>query len=337
MTEIGSEFWDVPTCDIANHLFPEQTQWYLSGRVALKAILKELKDLHTVAMPSWCCDSMIKPFSEAGMEVRFYPVYWDSGLIQEPVFDCDILFLTDYFGYSGEAADLGGYKGVVIRDVTHSIFSKTYSDADYYFGSLRKWCGVWTGGYAWAGDRHELAPGSARDQGYVYLRDRAMGLKYSYILGVAETPADMKREFLNDFNEAEEILESVDIVPAQKRDVWLASKLDIDLIRSKRRSNAEVLRNAFSDWLIFPELRQGDCPLFVPVLVPDGKRDALSRYLIDREIYCPIHWPVSEYHQLDDRTKYIYENELSLICDQRYQEADMLRIIASINEFMKEF
>ena len=333
MTEIGSEFWDVPTCDIANHLFPEQTQWYLSGRVALKAILKELKDLHTVAMPSWCCDSMIKPFFEAGMEVRFYPVYWDSGLIQEPVFDCDILFLTDYFGYSGEAADLGGYKGVVIRDVTHSIFSKTYSDADYYFGSLRKWCGVWTGGFAWAKEEHRLVPGTDNDQGYAHLREKAMILKNLYIHGI---PAADKG-YLTVFRKAEEVLETMDIVSAQKRDICLASKIDVEGIKSRRRSNADMLRIAFREWLVFPELSKSDCPLFVPILVPDGQRDALRSYLISKEIYCPIHWPISAYHQLDDRTKYIYENELSLICDQRYQEADMLRIIASINEFMKEF
>ena len=148
MREIGSEFWDVPIIDKMNNLFPESSQWFLSGRSGLQAIIKELGEARSVSLPSWCCESMIKPFVDAGLEVHFYPVYWSEGqLFQEWSFDCDALFLIDYFGYSGAIPAPNGFKGTVIRDVTHSIFSTTYSDAEYYFGSLRKWCGVWTGGY----------------------------------------------------------------------------------------------------------------------------------------------------------------------------------------------
>ena len=100
MREIGSEVWDVPIIQAQNTLFPESIQWFLSGRSALKAIINEIKDCHTVSMPSWCCDSMVKPFLDAGMVVRFYPVYWRDGLIQEIKCDCDVLFLMDYFGYT---------------------------------------------------------------------------------------------------------------------------------------------------------------------------------------------------------------------------------------------
>ena len=75
--------------------------------------------------------------------------------------------------------------------------------------------------------------------------------------------------------------------------------------------------------------------MFVPILVPDGKRDGLKRYLIKKGIYCPIHWPVGKYHRLDERTEYIYKNELSLVCDQRYTEEDMERIVKAIQLFME--
>ena len=124
MREIGSEFWDVPTTDQQNKLFPESTQWYISGRSALQAIIKELGGAKSVSLPSWCCYSMIKPFVDAGWDIHIYPVYWQSGrLVQEWSFDSDVLFLMDYFGYTGTAPDLRGYKGTVIRDVTHSVFS----------------------------------------------------------------------------------------------------------------------------------------------------------------------------------------------------------------------
>ena len=170
-TEIGSEFWDAPICDCKNDLFPISTQWYISGRSALNAIVSEIvhKGCRNIAMPSWCCESMFIPFVNAGIEVFFYPVYFKDGLVQKYNFMCDALFLMDYFGYSSTPPDLSGYKGIVIRDVTHSLFSKRYSDADYYFGSLRKWCGVWTGGYAWVKDGHSLNIEKTDDNRYILL------------------------------------------------------------------------------------------------------------------------------------------------------------------------
>lgn len=331
MREIGSEFWDVPTATIGNALFPESTQWYLSGRSALQAIIKEMHSTRTVSMPSWCCDSMVKPFIDAGMEVHFYPVYWQDGLIQEINLESDALFLMDYFGYLSPAPDLDSYKGIVIRDVTHSIFSSVYSDADYYFGSLRKWCGVWTDGYAWTRGGHLLHTDNSDDLDYVPLREKAMNLKSSYIHGRGVTD----KGYLKLFDEAEDALEHVGIAPAADRDVVLAKKMDIDFIKARRRANAEVLRRAFLDWLIFPQLSPADTPMFVPVLVPDERRDELRRFLIKNEIYCPVHWPISEYHKLDERTVSIYKNELSLVCDQRYTEEDMYRIVATIKAFME--
>lgn len=332
INEIGSEFWDVPTINQQNNLFAESTQWYLSGRCALQAIIKELGGARSISLPSWCCDSMIKPFVEAGWNVSFYAVYWQDGLIQKINKESDVLFLIDYFGYTGSAPDLVDYKGTVVRDVTHSIFSTGYSDADYFFGSLRKWCGVWTGGYAWRRDGHKLRVENADDFGYTLLRERAMQLKNSYIHGWGVKD----KEYLKYFEEAENALEYAGIVSADYRDIELAGKMNVDFICSRRKANAEVLQNAFRDWLIFPELSPNDVPMFVPVLVPNGRRSELRHYLIKNEIYCPIHWPVSKYHKLDERERFIYENELSLVCDQRYTVDDMHRMAETIKVFMED-
>lgn len=332
MKKIGSEFWDVPIKEEENSLFPECAQWFLSGRSALQAIIKELKNCHTVELPSWCCASMVKPFIDAQFEIHFYPVYWDEHLIQDISLNSDVLFLMDYFGYSTPRRKLTDYRGVVIRDITHSFLSTTYADADYCFGSLRKWCGFWTGGYAWKRDGSSLNTGQTNDFTYILLRKRAMELKRDYINngGISD------KDYLKVFDEAEEALEYVDIAPAAERDIQLAQRLNGEFIKTRRRINAEVLRKAFPNWLIFPELTDSDCPMFVPILVPDGKRDRLRHYLINNEIYCPIHWPVSEYHRLDDKTDVIYKCELSLICDQRYTEKDMNRIVETIKMFWKE-
>ena len=331
MQEIGSEFWDVPVVNKENTLFHHNTQWYLSGRHALKAIIKDLKKIRSVALPSWCCESMIKPFVDAGIEVHFYSVYWEDKLIQDVNLECDAILLMDYFGYTSSAVDIRNYNGIIIRDVTHSLFSCVHTDADYYFGSLRKWCGIWTGGYAWTQDGHYLVNSKATNTKYVSLRKRAMNEKADYIKGI-----NCNKNYLHMFDKAERILDNDNSFDADNMDILKARFLDIDAIRKKRRSNAHILRNAFADMLVFPEMAEADCPLFVPVLVPNGKRDKLKEYLISRKIYCPVHWPKSEYHQLNGVDDSIYNDELSLVCDQRYDAKDMNRIVDAIKTFWKE-
>lgn len=333
MREIGSEFWDVPTCKSENNVFPETTRWFLAGRCALKAIIKELKGCHTVSMPSWCCNSMIKPFIDAGMEVRFYPVYWRDKLVQEIDYSADVLLILDYFGYTSHVPINFDYTGVIIRDITHSVFSAVYDDADYYFGSLRKWCGIWTGGFVWTNNRH-ISEGLNDDpvsQRYIALRKRAMDLKKEYINNRRDD-----KDYLELFEEAETVLDNVDSSPAAERDKFLAQKLDLGIIRKRRTANAAILRNAFRSWLIFPEMNDTDCPLFVPIFVPGEKRNDLRQYLIQEHIYCPVHWPISRYHKLSGETESIYKNELSLVCDQRYTEDDMYRMARIIHKFMGE-
>ena len=63
---------------------------------------------------------------------------------------------------------------------------------------------------------------------------------------------------------------------------------------------------------------------------------SLRRALISQAIYCPVHWPESPLHRLDGRERFIYQNELSLVCDQRYDETDMQRTVDAIRRFLAE-
>ncbi len=329
--EIGSEYWDIPLSDHQNNVFPYHTQWYLSGRSALKAIIRDLKNCRTVALPSWCCDSVIKPFVDAGIKVYFYSVWYDGALLQDMRFDCDALLVMDYFGYTTTKQELLNYNGIVIRDLTHSLFSSTYDDADYLFGSLRKWCGVWTGGFVWSKDGHTLPMEQIEDNGYTNIREHAMKMKKEYIYG-----DNLGKEYLEEFNKAEELLEDIGMLPASERDKKLACLINVEYIKEKRRANASVLQEAFPEWLFFSRLDFSDCPLFVPVFIPNNQRDGLRRYLIDQSIYCPVHWPLSKYHNLLSKEREIYENELSLVCDQRYNVEDMTRMVNEIKRYMEE-
>lgn len=334
--EIGSEFWNATVGPVHNGLFPSSVQWYLSGRVALGAILHDIRDARTAALPAWCCDTMLKPFLDAGLEVRFYPVVRNAdGLDQEIDTSCDILLLMDHFGFEPRHPRSFSHP-CVIRDTTHSLFSGVASDAQYHFGSLRKWCGVCGGGYAWSG--HPLPAAADSDGGYTECRRRAMTAKARFMAGTTcnHSQASLKSAYLEAFAESEAILDHLDsIPPAPPEDIFIASHLDVGGMVSRRRANASILMAAFPDFLIFPELRPADAPLCVPVLIPDGRRDALRQHLIQRGIYLPVHWPRTPLHGNAPDPSGFYRDELSLVCDQRYSETDMERMVRAIREFLE--
>lgn len=330
MKEIGSEFWNVPLCEKNNIFFPKSTRWFLSGRVALSYILldiKKISNVKTAWLPSWCCDSMIKPFYDNGIDVNFYSVYFDGQkLVQEVPKNAELILVLDYFGFCNDN-DYSEYEGIVIRDLTHSVFCKKYDDADYYFGSVRKWCGIWTGGFAW-GETLNYCNIEIQNpnQKYVEIRKTSMEEKKKYIDGKTHNKA-----FLESFSQAEEILDEIsDIEFASDRDIRIAGSIDVNLIKDTRRKNAEVLLKELGEIAIFNSLGEDDCPLFVPIFIKN--RDIVRRELIDSSIYCPVHWPISDLHRLNDKTKLIYQNEISIVCDQRYTVEDMERIVEIIKK-----
>ena len=318
-SEIGSEFWAVPTTG-ENGLFPADTRWFRSGRSALTAILRE-NDFRKAALPEWCCDSMIAPFLEAGIEVVFYPSFGSPAGT-----GADVALVMDYFGF-GRGGDPAGFEGKVIRDLTHSVFRSENGPADYYFGSLRKWAGFWTGGFA-RGFRGQPSADPAEDA-YESLRRQAMEDKAAYIREASDS-----KDYLGVFSQAEELLDRPGAFAAAARDAELASRLDIPAIRARRRANARVLLDELRPYALFPEMTEADVPLFVPILTPE--RDALRRHLIGHQVYCPVHWPLTALHSPDDQARQIYDRELSLVCDQRYTPEDMAHVAALVKDFLEK-
>ena len=141
---------------------------------------------------------------------------------------------------------------------------------------------------------------------------------------------------------AENILENVyhHKMP-DARSLEVLKTTDVSFIKVRRRENARVLANAINEIkdlrvkCINPLLTTLDTPLFVPIMVTPESRNLLRRYLIDNDIYCPVHWPLSDLHKPMTGSKQLFESELSLICDQRYGENDMKRIAVTIKEFLE--
>ena len=341
--EIGSEFW------IENDFFVDPAeQFYMSGRSALNAIIMDAKSKYSIRralLPSYCCDSIIIPFIKNDIPVRFYDVFLDDdrklSMHIPKAEEDELLFFMHFFGakisrlrMDGEIQDWAA----VIEDQTHSFFSgfKSEINPHYTFVSFRKWFAV--SGIAMAkNEAGDLPETEKTNQEYNTLRNQAFLEKSRYINGEHFN----KDFFLDMFRKAEEILDEdcSCYAPDPKDYQRLAKSIrNQEQMIAARRANATVLTREIENIeqlsVIVDFDMEKDCPMFVPIVEMTGHRTELRNYLIKNEVYCPVHWPTSSYHkELNDGVKSIYENELSLVCDQRYTPDDMKRIVRLINEF----
>lgn len=346
MNEIGSEFW---TTDVK----VGERQFFLSGRTALEYIIRNIisenKKINSVLLPSWCCHTMIEPFIRHRVAVRFYDVYYqcDNNLraeIPEPM-ENEIFYYMTYFGSSVlrgiDDCSIRKKWCCIIADDTHSwLGSKRYEKysiiPDYTYISYRKWSGIY--GIAMA-KRFEgkFSVTVEKKSGEVYssLRKNAGLLKKRYIEGENIN----KSEFLAMYIKSEGMLEEdyINYAPVNSSVEQLIN-IDCEKMKEKRCRNAMYLIGELSSIkdirLLEFDLAGGDVPLFIPILVDESERDNLRKFLIQNSIYCPVHWPVSHYHKgISERAKKIYNEELSLLCDQRYTVDDMKYIVNKIKEF----
>lgn len=349
MFEIGSEFWKEKPAQGkgVDLLLPKgfDIRYTLCGRTALDIVIEDLIQegkLHSVFMPSYCCHTMIEPFLKHNIRVVFYSVtIGDDGL--EASFmenDCDIVFLIDYFGYLDsktiEFAKSEKNQGkTIIYDMTQSLFCDFEKEPyfDYIFGSFKKWMGV-NAGFAAKKKSWTVFPVLKSNNDFVELRNKAFDLKKRFIRNPSSVD---KSTILRLFSQAEKKLEEdYKYYGSDNYSLNILSSVDIHAIRERRIANSRVLIDGLMKIdeikVLYKEVKENECPLFVPICL-DRNRDELRKFLIDRAIYLPIHWPISSLHRLNSSNRLVFDSELSCVCDQRYEKQDMLHIVEVIKLF----
>lgn len=334
--EIGSEFeWDDSLqFHKKKYLIDEDINNFIltfSGRTSIEVVLNNIVNAKKAILPSYCCDSMIDPFRKAGIDVCFYDVNYDDKFVinQNIPDDVDILLRCNYFGYNIQQPDVSEFKqrgGIVIEDVTHSLLSsKMYdSQSDFLVASIRKWVPVLCGGYCVSVNSIlNKKPRRYPSNWFVKEKRKAMVLKREYLL---DNDEQKKLNYLSMFSYTNEWLSNnySDLL-MDKESTEILSEINFEWVKQVRIRNAKQLYEGLKKCnlvkTLFP-LELMECPLFVPIIIENGKRDLIRKKLIDNDIYCPIHWPNPNECQSN-----LYDIELSLVCDQRYNEEDMQRII----------
>lgn len=348
-SEIGSYFWLDGTEECRSQGTPEWLPkvsdqcFTFSGRNAIDLAVRDIlseRDVKRVFVPSYSCVSMLQAFLDRGIRVEFYRVGFEDGLFTYELPDADrnsAVLIMSYFGLSAknahEAVSALHAKGaVIIEDITHSLFLReAYSEhSDYLVASLRKWFAAPAGGFL--GKRSGMLsekPDQDGDQA-VSAKTAAMREKWDYLNG----KTDSKEHFLLEQAKFENDLIHVDrLLQIDTLSLRITEGTDAESLAAKRRENAEVLLGELRDLdgsiLSLPKTDlTKDVPLFLPVFLKTQDRDALRAYLIEKGIYCPVHWP-----EVMGAGPGIRDQELSLVVDQRYSKEDMRETAGEIRRF----
>lgn len=335
--EIGSEFWG--TSEIKTNILENPyIRNLLSGRTALEFIINDIKftrKIDSILIPSYSCESMIEPFLKNNIRIIFYdPIKTEK--IEILSYNVDAILIIDYFGFQRfdwkDILDTIDDSKIIIYDSTHSLLGNKNIEKiiDYSFISYRKW--FFTNHCIVKKNKSEfnLKQPLETNEEYIKLRKKAAKYKKHYI----EHHIGDKDLYLKLFSNAESILES-DYVEY----MGIPEFTSLDEIINNRKENAyyliEELKGLPNVKLLYNTIEESDIPMFVPIIVNE-KRDLLRQHLIDNDIYCPVHWPYSDIHKRYSLDSTIYNRELSLICDQRYNLKDMERQVKIIREFSLE-
>lgn len=345
--EIGSEFFltGAESGDGFLNKFAG-AQYVMSGRTALDYIAKDLKakNINSVLLPSYLCESIIVPFKNNGFKIKFYEVYlkgfnFTAETDNVSISENTAILICDYFFFDKKYYDklikfAKTRRLTVIHDITHSLLSENLSikKDDYYFASLRKWLAVPDGALFVRKDGEiDINSATLNDEFYIF-KNTAMSLKRDYI----QNGSGDKEEFRKAFKKAEGCLENnFENKSVSKEALDKLADIDFQKIIAARKFNSKRILEGFKN-LPLKVLHNDNCPLFIPVFFKDEEeRDGFQKYMADKKIYLPIHWPLFENAGLSERAKGIYDTALSIVIDQRYSAMDMHKIIKEANNFFE--
>ena len=351
--EIGGDFWrsDWETGETGGEMpawLPrvQDSTFTFAGRSAIELALVDIlseRPIRSACLPSLCSFGMVQSFIERNIPYDFYDVVWNGGRLEYRIDGSkhyDVVVIAPYLGVNrtetekriGELRQCGT---VVIKEITHTLLDGDHGGvpADYYTASLRKWFPIASGG--WLGKTSGTLAVKPDKNGDNKVQNlcAAMQQKAQYMAGQTDNKIDYIKGFSN-FDQWLVLLDCKTKMDTQSQTAL--ARVAVEPIIRQRRANAQTLYNALSG---IPEIRfmnrisdwETGCPLYVPVLVADGKRNALADYLSDHGIYCRVTWP-----ERMGAKNGIRNQELSLICDQRYTENDMDYLADTVADFFRK-
>ena len=330
-----------PDLDEAQIPFKDDDLLFVNGRSALFCLLNALRP-QTVWVPSYLCEAVLHPIRQCEVRLQFFDV--DASLNVSSVdwladvSQGDFVILIDYFGFPVDETLLEQAKATgawIVEDACQAMFTEDASiDADFVIYSPRKFVGVPDGGILSVRTNRPEARALREirlmqaDDGWwlqaftaVYQRNRfddsGTGREWYKLFRDSEAQAPTGLYSMSDLSRC-----------------LLKRAFNFERIRQTRRANYQMLLDHLSDWALFDTLPASVVPLGFPIRV--ARRELLLKQLHQQEIFPPIHWPLEGVAPARFVNSHALSREiLTLPCDQRYGEANMVRMASLIRHELR--
>ncbi|MFW5804732.1 MAG: hypothetical protein ACOCWG_05835, partial [bacterium] len=307
---------------IASFSETEGVKMFSNGRTALMAILKHISENSTqkrkIYLPYYICHSVIEACKLSGYNVSFYEI---TESFNFPISELNkleqntVLLTINYFGFVDDNSIVEEIKQkrpdiVTISDRVQDFYRLKDSIADYSFTSLRKAFPIPEGGLVFT--KHiDFFDNFSYPENYFY-KEKLLG---SLLKGNGADDTD----YLFFFEKGEQILdESTRIEKSSIISQYLYHKFNISEAQQIRQRNYDFIysegKKIGIDFIF--EYKDHITPLSVPILIKD--RDRIRKNLMKKNVFLPVHWPLSSFYKDSKKSKEIARNEISLIIDQRY-------------------
>jgi dTDP-4-amino-4,6-dideoxygalactose transaminase len=318
--------------------------WTDTGRSALliaASAIQQRGGKRRAWVPAFSCEAISQALRQAGLEIQYYSAGLNGeGERSVPEPDTgDILVFIHYFGHRNgsmaKAAEAFRKAGIwVVEDAVQGSLMRGLGDCgDFAVTSYRKVLPVVDGAALFSREPVDFRLAEP-DESFVSAR----------LIGKTMRGAQADAaEFLPLFQFSEDRLQHR-IVPRRMSwlSTWMLERLDWSAAIARRRANWSSLSGGITQAAIgglaqpvFDVLEHDDVPLGFPIRVTRGQRDRLRHFLAEREIYCPVHWPLAHLGGLDGfpRERELEASLLTLPIDQRMGPAHIERLVETLVSF----
>jgi len=289
-----------------------------NGRTCLNFLLQQTRP-RKVYLPYYTCDSLIQPIVLLGIPYEFYAIGHDLEPMAISVGEDERLVYINYFGlHNAAVARLAQqYGSRLIVDNTQAFFEKGMPGIAS-FNSARKFFGVPDGGYLYGGTGPDYAAPNA-DIRCDHLIHRLLGKQSQAYAEYAAAEAAQGCD-----------VQGMSVVSAR-----LLDSVDYAAAAQKRRRNFGVYQDRLGSLNQFAcSMDPGAVPFCYPLLL----KNAFPRErLFAQNIFVPTLWNEVRHriHQGFLFEKQLAQNLLPLPLDQRYDEADCLRVVDAVLEILE--
>lgn len=324
--------------------------WTDTGRSALliaASAIRHRGGKRRAWVPAFSCEAISQALRQAGFDIHYYSAGINGECersLPQPEVGETLLFIH-YFGHRNadmaRAAEAFRRAGIwIVEDAVQGSLMKGLGECgDFAVTSYRKLLPVVDGAALLSREPIDLPAIELRlaqpDESFISAK----------LIGKTMRGAHLDaKEFLPLLEFSEDRLENR-VVPRQMSwlSTWMMQRLDWSAAVARRRANwsslsAGITTAGIGDLArpVFDTLQHDDVPLGFPIRVTGGQRDSLRRFLADREIYCPVHWPLAHLGGLDafPHERDLESSLLTLPIDQRMGPQHIERLVEALVSFV---